>query len=121
MKRIGTIFALACIMVIYVVVGMTGIRRANAQTAATNGNSYVHIPGASTGTQVSTIGQTLHTVVVNTAGTSVTLYDNASACSGSVVAAIGAVAGTFTYDLKLNNGLCVVTVGSGSDVTVTVR
>lgn len=92
----------------------------HAQLAAGSGFTYTHISGAAS-TQVATIGMTLHTVTVNTAGTSATLYDNASACSGTVVAVIGAAGiGSLHYDLQLKNGLCITTVGSG-DWTVTTR
>lgn len=95
-------------------------RTVHAQLAAGSGFTYTHISGAAS-TQVATIGMTLHTVTVNTAGTSATLYDNASACSGTVVAVIGAAGiGSLHYDLQLKNGLCITTVGSG-DWTVTTR
>ena len=93
--------------------------RSRAQLAGTSGFTYTHISTA-TSTQIATAPVVLHTVVVNTAGTTITLFDNAGACSTTTVAVIGAVTGTFAYDINLKNGLCITTVGSG-DVTVGVR
>ena len=97
------------------------LRNAGAQTAGTSGFTYKHVAGAVATTIVISAPGTLHTIVVNTAATTVTAYDNASACSGTVIATIGTATGTFTYDANLINGLCVATTGSGTDITVTVK
>ncbi len=81
----------------------------------------VHISTATT-TVVKSNPGLLHTVVINTtsAGT-ITLYDNASAATGNVIAVIkgSVLEGSFFYDTEFVNGLVVVTAGA-SDITVTV-
>lgn len=63
-------------------------------------------------------------VVVTTAGTSsdnITIYDNASTNSGTVLAVIpggGTVGAVYAIDLPFVNGLTVVNVASGPAVTV---
>jgi len=56
-------------------------------------------------------------VIVNQAGTTVSVYDNTSG-TGNPIAVIGAVTGSFVYNCKFNNGLHIVSVGAGADVTV---
>ena len=85
------------------------------------GTAYAHINTAAT-TVVKSAPGTLASIVVNTqvAGT-VTIYDNATAASGTVVAVI-TVTATFptlplVYNLKFANGLTIVTSGT-ADLTV---
>lgn len=56
-------------------------------------------------------------VNVNTAGTTVSIYDNLAG-TGNPIAVIGAVTGSFQYNCKFNTGLHVVTVGT-VDCTIT--
>jgi len=77
---------------------------------------YAHLAGAGT-TVVASGRVTLHSVTVGTAGTTITIYDN-TAASGQVIAIIGAITGTFVYDVQCNIGITVVVAGSG-DACVT--
>jgi hypothetical protein len=74
-----------------------------------------HLSGAATYIVLDGPG-VLHSIVVGTAGTTVTVYDN-TAGSGDKITTIGAVTGTFTFDVALTVGLTVVIVGA-ADVTV---
>ncbi len=92
------------------------------------GWNYTHLSGAGTTDIFTGIGATQATssspanvglyggVVINTAGTSVTVLDGA----GVTLAVFGAVSGTFTLTgsgIQLKNGLCITIVGA-ADVTV---
>jgi len=77
---------------------------------------YVHLSGAAT-TTIRTGKTFLIRVVVGTAGTTITLYDN-TAGSGTVIAVIGAVTGSFTFEVECQIGLTAVTVGASTDATV---
>jgi hypothetical protein len=88
-----------------------------ANLAAVSFN-YEHITGVVTGLAIASGSCTLHSVVVNTAATTVTVYDGPVG-SAKVVAVIGTGVGTFLYDLTLVNGLFVTTTGAGTDLTVT--
>jgi hypothetical protein len=91
-----------------------------------NGYSYTHLSGAGTTTILAGVGVTngvpantgiLGGISVNTAGTSITVYDSATA-AGQVIAVIGAVTGLFLdMPLQLKFGLTVVIVGA-ADVTI---
>ena len=97
-------------------------------TAGNLGWNYTHISGAGTTTILNGIGAAAGTstypgntgilggVEINTAGTTVTVYDN-NAGSGTVVAVYGAITGSFPIPKQLKVGLTVVVVGS-ADVTV---
>jgi hypothetical protein len=86
---------------------------------------YAHIASNSTFALRQSAGQ-LHTVTINTPGTTevLTVYDN-SACTGQVIATITtpAVAGvTLTYDVATTIGLCIQTTGTtAGDYTVSYR
>ena len=96
----------------------------------TQGYNYTHISGAGTTTILQAVGASqsgagsagpasvgvLGGIEINTAGTSVTVYDSPTG-SGTVVAAYGAVTGCFNIPKQLKNGLTIVVVGS-ADVTV---
>jgi len=79
--------------------------------------------GASTTTLKPSPGR-LCRVVVTTAGTAtdnITIYDNASAGSGKVLALIpggGTVGTIYTLDLPAANGITAVNVASGPAVTI---
>ncbi len=63
----------------------------------------------------------LHTIVVNTLGTTPTiqLFDNTSAAGTKIGLITPTVPGTFDYDVTFNTGLTIVTTGTaGSDITV---
>lgn len=66
----------------------------------------------------------LHSITVNTAGTTstATVYDNTTN-SGTKIATIDTTAkGTLTYDLAFSTGLTIVTAGGAAgDLTVTYR
>ncbi|HEX8784133.1 MAG TPA: hypothetical protein VF764_12215 [Steroidobacteraceae bacterium] len=96
-----------------------------------NAFKWTHLTGAGTTTILSGIGATqggagapanvglYGGVTVNTAGTTVTVYDSATG-SGTVLAVIGAVTGSFeppTPGAQLTTGLTVVIAGA-ADVTV---
>jgi hypothetical protein len=60
-------------------------------------------------------------VTVNTAATTVTIYDGTSASPPArEIAVIGTATGPFEYGVKLTQGLFIVTTGSGTDLTVVV-
>lgn len=94
----------------------------------TLGFNYTHLSGAGTTTIFSGIGATqgsstspgnvgiMGAIFVNTAGTSVTVYDSAAG-SGQVVAAFGATTGFIDIPVQLKIGLTIVIVGT-ADVTV---
>jgi hypothetical protein len=114
-------FTLA-IMAAILFILVCGVTTPRAQDAFANGYTYTHVSTA-TSTQVASISQLLHTVVVNGGTTgAVTLYDNASACSGTVIGTIQAATApvTLDYDIQLKNGLCVVTAAA-TDITVSTR
>ena len=83
-----------------------------------SGFSYAHGAGAGNIFAKASPG-VLHSININTAATTVTIYDNTSA-TGTIIAIIGALTGTFTYDVSFVTGLTVAVVGSG-DVTVSYR
>jgi len=83
--------------------------------AATTFN-YAHGSGAVT-LKITSDSCSLHSIIVNTAGTTITVYDGTVA-QAKVIAVIGAATGVLTYDLTLVNGLTVVSTGS-PDFTVT--
>jgi hypothetical protein len=56
-------------------------------------------------------------VTVNQAATTVSIYDNTGG-TGNPIAIIGTGVGTFAHNVKFDNGLHIVTVGAGADVTV---
>jgi len=87
--------------------------------AAQGNYSYAHITGAATTVVKSSAGQ-VHSVNVNTAGTTVTVYDGASSNAATVVAVIGAVTGSFVLDADFASGIVVVTTGT-PDVTITYQ
>lgn len=82
--------------------------------------SYTNITTGTT-TVVKGSSGILHSVTINTtAAATITLYDNASAASGTKIATIAAspvIGSTFLYDCSLINGLTIVTAGA-SDITV---
>jgi len=87
------------------------------------GWNYTHLSGAGTTTILAGIGAANNPgnaglfggVIINTAGTSVTIQDG----SGNTLAAYGAITGDFsrTSGILLKNGLVAVIVGA-ADVTV---
>ena len=63
----------------------------------------------------------LHTVVVNTLGTTPTiqLFDNTAASGTKIGLITPTVTGTYDYDVSFNTGLTIVTTGTaGSDITI---
>lgn len=82
--------------------------------------SYSNIINNSTTTIKSGAG-ILHTVVVNTLGTTPTiqLYDNTAASGTKIGLITPTVTGTYDYDISFNTGLTIVTTGTaGSDITI---
>ena len=77
---------------------------------------YAHLSGAGGTTAVAGKAM-LHAIIVNTAGTTVTLYDSASGANANVIAVLGPITGTFVYDVECGLGITVVIAGTG-DVTV---
>ena len=96
---------------------------AQAQTLVTEQpNFYKNITSATTTVVKSSQGR-LHAVVVNNKGSTVTvtMYDNASAASGTKIATMLLTAeGSIAYDVSFANGLTVVTSGT-VDLTVSFR
>lgn len=88
--------------------------------------NYKNIAGANAGIAImSRIGILGHVHINNpvAAGT-VTLYDNATAASGTKIATITLPAAPgeamdMEYEITVANGLFVVTTGTGIDVTIT--
>ena|SRR5579859_370282 len=94
-----------------------------------SGWKYTHISGAGTTTILSGIGATqggasapanvglYGGLNINTAGTTVTVYDSAAG-SGNVIAVFGAITGAFaSLPIQLTVGLTIVITGA-ADVTV---
>lgn len=89
-----------------------------------NGFSYSHI-STNTTTTVKSGSGVLHSIVINTLGTTdtLTIYDN-TAGSGTVIAVVNAALsqGTFIYDCAFSTGLTVVSSGTTPpDVTINYR
>jgi hypothetical protein len=96
----------------------------------TNGFNYTHLSGAGTTTILQAVGGSqagapsagpvntgvLGGVFVNSAGTSVTVYDSPTA-TGAIIAVFGATTGIIDVPIQLKLGLTVVIVGA-ADVTV---
>ena len=82
-------------------------------------NSWEHINAA--GTYVIKPGHgILHAVCINTTASAIiTVYDNASAASGRIIAVFKSaiVEGTYFFDIPVTEGITVVTAGA-SDITV---
>jgi len=78
---------------------------------------YTNIVGAGTFTLLSSPGKLFRIVLNKNTGTSITVYDSPGA-SGVKVATLSTIAqASFEYDLSLQNGLTIVTVGP-IDITV---
>lgn len=96
---------------------------AQAQTLVTEQpNFYKNITANATTVVKSSQGR-LHAVTINNKGSTgvVTLYDNASAASGTKIGTLTLTAETTQlYDVSFANGLTVVTSGS-VDITVSFR
>jgi hypothetical protein len=91
---------------------------------------FKHFAGATAGTVVAgdstqNVGgkqALLHTVVVNVAATSVSVYDASTTGDTSTpIALITTGTGTFIYDCEVQKGIMVVIVGASADVTVNYR
>lgn len=85
---------------------------------STNYN-YLNITTATT-TVVKAAPGILHKVVVNLAGAgAITIYDNASAASGTKIATLSTAAAnaTWIFDVKTTLGLTIVTAGT-PDLTI---
>jgi hypothetical protein len=112
MKRILIAFALLCLPVC-----------AQAQQLfVQQPNFYKNITSGTT-TVVDAKQGKLHAIVVGNAGSTVTatLYDNATAGSGTKLGTITLVAGaTYTFDVSFAAGLTIVTSGT-CDITVSFR
>ena len=83
--------------------------------------TYKHIDGAAT-TVCKRGAGSIHILVVNSAGTLCTIYDN-TAGSGAVIGIIdttkaGGTTGSIDYHCPFYNGLTLVTTGAGTDLTV---
>jgi len=122
-KRKGIAILLTTVVMILLATVMSN--RVHSQEAANAnfiaGYKYTHISTA-TNTLIKSSSGVIHTVVVNVAGTSVTVNDASAAnCTGgTTIAAITTGTGTFTYDTLTGNGICIITVGA-ADVTVSSR
>lgn len=87
------------------------------------GFTYTHL-AANASTVVRSSGGILYAVTINTKGASsnvLTIYDNGTTCSGTVIAAVDTTSniGTLTYNVATKNGICV-TLGTGTSADVTV-
>lgn len=85
-------------------------------------NNYTHITTNAT-TVVDARPGLLATICVNTKGASanvLTVYDNASAASGTVIAVLDTTSlGCYKYDVITKNGLTILTAtGTAADVTI---
>ncbi len=85
--------------------------------------TYLNIP-TSTTTVVKTGSGFLHSIIINTIGTTstVTVYDN-TAASGTKIATLSSVVQNFMlYDCKFTTGLTIVTAGGApADITVVYK
>lgn len=82
-------------------------------------NSAAHLTTTGVASAVPCV---LHTVTVNTkagAASAITIFDNASAASGTVIGIIDAtVPGTYTYDVVCTNGVFLSYSAQTPDITV---
>ncbi len=89
-------------------------------------NTYLNITGDAT-TVVKASPGTLHAITLNnpTATEVITLYDNASAASGTKIGTITVPASpqavTLLYDIQFTNGLTIQTATATSDITVSYK
>ena len=87
----------------------------------TTNSTYYHISGNAATHVLKQSGGTLHKLMFNnTSGQTITIYDN-NAGSGDVIGVITTASGSigeWAYDVPFNNGLTIVTVGNGLDMTV---
>jgi len=99
------------------VVGIPGI------PASSVGWDYTHISGAGTFVIATSGPCILHAVNINSAGTLCTVYDTStSSVSGQPVTAViqtTSAHATNIYDVRMNNGIVVVTTGATTDLTIT--
>jgi len=93
-------------------------------SAIQSGHTYKNISANAATTVIKSGPGTLIRVCINTKGASsniLTLYDNASAASGTKIATIDTTTavGTLTYELDFLNGLTVgLATGTAADVTI---
>jgi hypothetical protein len=93
-------------------------------SAIQSGHAYKHISALAATTVIKSGPGTLVRVCINTKGASsnvLTLYDNASAASGTVIATIDTTAnvGTITFECDFLLGLTVsLATGTAADVTI---
>jgi hypothetical protein len=85
---------------------------------STSGQIYKNITSATT-TVVKAAPGTLHSIIVNTAGTTnaVTIYDNTAASGTKIGSITVAVQGAIHYECDFTVGLTIVTSAT-SDITV---
>lgn len=88
------------------------------------GMQYTHIAAGTATTIVKAALGTLSKVVINQLGASsniLTLYDNASAASGTIIAVIDTTSslGALVYNCQFKNGLTIASAtGTGADLTI---
>ncbi|MDP3851969.1 MAG: hypothetical protein Q8Q59_15815 [Luteolibacter sp.] len=99
-------------------------KAAVSQARLAAGCSYANVTTATT-TVVKASAGVLERIVINTlgAGSTITLYDNASAASGTKIATLtSAIQNSITYNVAFANGLVAVTAsGTAADVTFVYR
>jgi len=99
-------------------------KAAVAQARLAAGNSFLNVTTAAT-TVVKASAGVLERICVNTvgAGSTITLYDNASAASGTKIGTLtSAIQGSLTYNVAFSNGLVAVTAsGTPADITFVYR
>lgn len=84
-----------------------------------NSNQYLNINSATTTVVKGTCG-ILHSITVNTLGTTPTfqLWDNTAASGTKIGLITPTAAGTYIFDSTFSTGLTIVSTGSGFDITV---
>jgi hypothetical protein len=91
---------------------------------STYGNTYTHVASGLATTIVKAAPGTLNRVIINQKGASsnlLTLYDNPTAGSGTVIAIIDSTAGVgaLVYNCQFKTGLTAVSAtGTGADFTI---
>ncbi len=95
-----------------------------ALLVAEGGASFLRLAANTVGVAVLAAAGELHRVVINTKGATgnvLTLYDNASAASGTIIAVIDTTDSTpRQYDVHVANGIyAVLATGTAADITLT--
>jgi hypothetical protein len=78
---------------------------------------YTHIAGANQDIVVKQGPGALVALVINQAGTTISVYDNVSGTGNPIALFTTAGPGTYAFNVRFNNGLHIVTTGN-PDITI---